>query len=348
MANKFKSSAKIIPIDQSVGTILAHDITEIRPGQFKGPAFKKGHIIREADVPHLKRVGKEHLYVLHLDAGEVHEDDAALRLATLLAGKGVSFDPHPSEGKIQLIASHRGLFKVDVAALTRINLVPDISCSARHTHSVVEKGDVICGVRAIPLIIDEENLQAAEKIALAVDDFFSVKPFLTPKTGIVITGNEVFSGLIDDKFAPIIRKKLKDYNCGIMGISFAPDDRQRIASEINQYLQQGAEMIVVAGGMSVDPDDITRVAIADAGAEDVVYGTPVLPGAMFLVGRFGDVPVMGLPACVLFFRTTVLDLILPRVLAGESITREDLASMAHGGMCLECEPCHFPRCSFGK
>ena len=348
MANKFKSSATVIPIDQSVGTILAHDITEIRPGQFKGPAFKKGHIIRESDVPHLKRVGKEHLYVLHLEPGEVHEDDAALRLATALAGRGVFFDPHPSEGKIQLKASRRGLFKVDVAALIRINLVPDISCSARHTNSVVEKGDVICGVRAIPLIIDEENLQAAENIALAVDDFFSVKPFLAPKTGIVITGNEVFSGLIDDKFAPIIRKKLKHYDCSIMGIAFAPDDRQRIASEINQYLQNGAEMIVVAGGMSVDPDDITRVAIADAGAEDVVYGTPVLPGAMFLYGRFGDVPVMGLPACVLFFRATVLDLILPRVLAGESITREDLAAMAHGGMCLECEPCHFPRCSFGK
>ncbi len=348
MANKFKSSATVIPIDQSVGTILAHDITEIRPGQFKGPAFKKGHIIGEADVPHLKRVGKEHLYVLHLEPGEVHEDDAALRLATALAGSGVSFDPHPSEGKIQLKASHRGLFKVDVAALTRINLVPDISCSARHTNALVEKGDVICGVRAIPLIIDEENLQAAEKIALAVDDFFSVKPFLTPRCGIVITGNEVFSGLIDDKFAPIIRKKLQSYDCSIMGIAFAPDDRHRIAAEINQYLQNGAEMIVVAGGMSVDPDDITRVAIADAGAEDVVYGTPVLPGAMFLYGRFGDVPVMGLPACVLFFRATVLDLILPRVLAGERITREDLAGMAHGGMCLECEPCHFPRCSFGK
>ncbi len=348
MASKFKSSAAVIPVDQSVGTILAHDITEIRPGQFKGTAFKKGHIIREADVPHLKRVGKEHLYVLQLDAGEVHEDDAALRLATALAGRGVFFDPHPSEGRIQLKASYRGLLKVDVAALTRINLVPDISCSARHTHTVVEKGDVICGVRAIPLIIDEENLQAAEKIALAVNDFFSVKPFLALKTGIVITGNEVFSGLIDDKFAPIIRKKLQSYDCSIMGIAFTPDDRQRIASEINQYLQAGAEMIVVAGGMSVDPDDITRVAIADAGAEDVVYGTPVLPGAMFLYGRFGDVPVMGLPACVLFFRATVLDLILPRVLAGESITREDFAAMAHGGLCLECESCHFPRCSFGK
>jgi len=348
MSNKFKSSAKIIPVDQSVGTVLAHDITEIRPGQFKGPAFKKGQIIREADIPHLKRVGKEHLYVLHLDPGEVHEDDAALRLAALLAGKGVTFDPHPSEGRIQLKAIHRGLMTVDVPALTRINLVPDICCSSRHTHSVVEKGDVIGGVRAIPLIIDEENLQAAEKIAREVDNFFSVKPFLTPSTGIVITGNEVFSGLIDDKFAPIIRSKLQDFDCPVMGISFAPDDREQIASEIRKYLDNGAEMIVVAGGMSVDPDDITRVAIADAGAVDVVYGTPVLPGAMFLYGRFGNVPVLGLPACVLFFRATVLDLILPRVLAGERITREDLAAMAHGGMCLECETCHFPRCSFGK
>ncbi len=348
MANKFKSSAAIIPVDQSVGTILAHDITEIRPGQFKGPAFRKGYVIKKDDIPHLKRVGKEHLYVLHLDPGEVHEDDAALRLATALAGRGVSFDPHPSEGKIQLKAEHRGLLKVNVTALTRINLVPDISCSSRHTNSVVEKGEVIGGVRAIPLIIDEENLQAAEKIAQSVNDFFSVKPFFSPKTGIVITGNEVFSGLIEDKFAPIIRNKLQDFDCTIMGIAFAPDDRERIAAEINGYLENGAEMIVVAGGMSVDPDDITRVAIADAGAVDVVYGTPVLPGAMFLYGRFGNVPVLGLPACVLFFRATVLDLILPRVLAGERITREDLAALAHGGLCLECETCHFPRCSFGK
>ncbi len=348
MANKFKSSAKVISVEASVGTVLAHDITEIRPGQFKGPAFKKGHIIREEDISHLKRVGKEHLYVLELEPGEIHEDDAALRLATALAGEGVFFDPNASEGKIQLKAGQRGLLKVNVAALTEINLVPDISCSARHTNSVVLKGDVIAGVRAIPLIIDETNLQAAEEIAREADGFFSVKPFLKPKTGIVITGNEVFSGLIEDKFAPIIRSKLRDFDCAIMGISFAPDDRERIAAEIGKYLGDGAEMIVVAGGMSVDPDDITRVAIADAGAEDVVYGTPVLPGAMFLYGRFGDVPVLGLPACVLFFRATVLDLILPRVLAGERISRKDLAEMAHGGMCLECDTCHFPRCSFGK
>ncbi len=133
-----------------------------------------------------------------------------------------------------------------------------------------------------------------------------------------------------------------------IGTAFSPDDKATIIKEIHRHLENGAEMLIVAGGMSVDPDDITRVAIAEAGAEDVVYGTPVIPGAMFLAGRIGNVPILGLPACVLFYRATVLDLILPRVLAGETVTREELAAMAHGGLCLNCESCHFPRCSFGK
>ena len=348
MATKFKSSATIIPVDQCVGTVLAHDITEIRPGQFKGPAFKKGYIIRKEDLPHLRRIGKEHLYVLHLEPGEVHEDEAARRLARVLAGDGVIFDPHPSEGKIYLKAARRGLLKVDVDALTRINLVPDISCSSRHTNSVVEEADILAGVRAIPLIIDETSLQRAEQIAAGARGIFSVKPFSAPSTALVITGNEVFSGLIEDKFAPIVRKKLAAFDCDLMGIAFSPDKKERIANEIRSFLEKGAQMIVVAGGMSVDPDDVTRVAIAEAGAADVVYGTPVLPGAMFLYGHFGNIPILGLPACVLFFRATVLDLILPRVLAGERITREDLAAMAHGGLCLNCETCRYPRCSFGK
>ena len=323
MGNKFKSSATVIPVDQAVGTILAHDITEIRPGNFKGPAFKKGHIVTEEDIPHLKRVGKEHLYVLHLEPGEVHEDNAALALSTALSGPGVVFDPNPSEGKISLKAGHRGLLKVNVEVLTAINLVPDISCSSRNNSTVVEKGEIIAAVRAIPLVIDETLLKRAVELAEEAGGIFSVKLLTTPMTGIVITGNEVYNGLIDDKFAPIIR-------------------------EIHRHLKNGAEMLIVAGGMSVDPDDITRVAIAEAGAEDMVYGTPVIPGAMFLAGRIGNVPILGLPACVLFYRATVLDLILPRVLAGETITREDLAGMAHGGLCLNCETCRFPRCSFGK
>lgn len=348
MANKFKSSASLIPLGQAVGTVLAHDITEIRPGQFKGAAFKKGHVITEEDLPHLRRVGKEHLFVLHLEPGEIHEDDAAVTLCSALAGSGVVFDPNPSEGKISLKAAFRGLLKVNVAALTAINLVPDICCASRHTNSVVEKGDILAAARAIPLIIDEKTLNSAVKIAEEAGGIFSVKPMLQPRTGLVITGNEVYTGVIDDKFAPLLRKKLQLFGCEIIGTVFAPDDKIKVIGEIRRLLQDGAELIMVAGGMSVDPDDITRVAIAEAGAEDVVYGTPVLPGAMFLYGRLGDIPVLGLPACVLYYNATILDLILPRVLAGECITRRDLAAMAHGGMCLDCDECRYPVCPFGK
>jgi hypothetical protein len=348
MSNKYKSSAIIIPIEQAVGTVLAHDITEIRPGQFKGAAFKKGRIITEEDLSHLRRIGKEHLFVLHLEPGEIHEDDAAIKLCTALAGPGVVFDPKPSEGKISLKAAYRGLLKVNVDALTEVNLVPDISCSSKHNNTVLEKGDIVATARAIPLIIDEKTLYAAIKIAEDAGGLFSIKPLSQPQVGLIITGNEVHAGLIEDKFAPIIRKKLQPFDCKVKYISFAPDDKVKVIMEIKELIRNGVELIIVTGGMSVDPDDVTRMAITEAGASEVVYGTPVLPGAMFLYGRFGNVPILGLPACVLFYKVTVLDLILPRVLAGETITRKDLASMAHGGLCWNCDGCRYPLCPFGK
>ncbi|MBN2059035.1 MAG: molybdopterin-binding protein [Deltaproteobacteria bacterium] len=348
MASKYKSSAKSIPVEQSVGTVLAHDITEIRPGLFKGPAFKKGHIITEDDLPHLRRIGKEHIFILHMEPGEVHENDAALRLSDALAGKGIVFDPDPSEGKISFKSASRGLLKVNVDALIDLNLVPDISCSSRHNNSIVEKGEIIAAVRTIPLIIEGSILDIAVKVAEKAGGIFSLKTFSQLKTGLVITGSEVYTGLINDNFAPIIKEKLRSFDCPVMGVSFAPDNEEIIVDEIKKCLKGGAEMIMVAGGMSVDPDDVTRSAISKAGAEDLVYGTPVLPGAMFLYGRFGNIPVLGLPACILYYKTTVLDLILPRVLAGETITRKDLATLAHGGLCLNCGVCRFPVCPFGK
>ncbi|MEJ2723363.1 MAG: molybdopterin-binding protein [Deltaproteobacteria bacterium] len=348
MSSKLKSSVTIISIEQAVGKVLAHDITEIRPGQFKGPSFKKGHLVREQDLPHLRRLGKEHLYVLHIGPGEVHEDDAALRLATALAGQGVTFSQQPSEGKVSLKAAYRGLLKVRVEALTELNLVADICCASRHNNVVVEEGDVIAATRIIPLIIEEGKLGEALRVAAAEGSIFMVKPLTNPQTGLVITGNEVYHGLIEDKFAPILRKKLHEFGCDVTGIVFAPDDTRKIAGGIDELLQAGSELILVAGGMSVDPDDVSRLAIVQAGAEGVVYGTPVLPGAMFLYGRIGQVPVLGIPACVLYYKATVLDLLLPRVLAGEIISRKDLAALAHGGLCLNCERCRFPLCPFGK
>ncbi|MBW2034444.1 MAG: molybdopterin-binding protein [Deltaproteobacteria bacterium] len=348
MSNKYKSSATIIPLEQAVGKVLAHDITEIRPGQFKGPAFKKGYIVQKKDLPHLRRLGKENLFVLHIGPDEVHEDDAAMGLAEALAGPGVVVEGPPSEGKVSLKSEYKGLLKVNVEALTDLCLIPDICCASRHNNTLVERMVKVADTRAIPLIIDKKTLDTAIHVASAAGGIFSVKPLSQPQTGLIVTGNEVFNGLIDDKFAPIIRKKMELFGCEIKKTLFAPDDITEIVKSIKELIRIGSELILVAGGMSVDPDDISRMAIAKAGAENVVYGTSVLPGAMFLYGQIGDIPVLGLPACVLFYRATVLDLVLPRVLAGEPITRKDLAAMAHGGLCLSCEQCHYPVCPFGK
>lgn len=348
MATKHKSSATMITVDEAVGKVLAHDITEIRPGQFKGPAFKKGQVIRHDDVEHLRRLGKEHLFVLELADGDVHEDEAALRLAEALSGPGPHFKGRPAEGKIALLASHRGLLKVNVEALTRFNLVPDVTCSSRHTNTVVEEGATVAATRAIPLIVDSALVDQAVRIARESGGIFSVLKTARPDTGIVITGNEVYLGRIEDKFAPILKKKTGDFGCRLLDIKFVPDDRSQISNAIKGFAEAGAGLVIVAGGMSVDPDDVSRLGIAEAGAENMVYGTPVLPGAMFLYGRIGQTPILGVPACVLFYKATVLDLILPRVLAGEVITRQDLAAMAHGGLCLNCESCRYPVCPFGK
>lgn len=348
MHNKYKSSATIISVDEAIGKVLAHDITEIRPGQFKGATFKKGHIVKKEDLGHLRRLGKEHLYVLHIGPGEVHEDEAALRLAMALAGPGVVYGDQPSEGKVAMKSAFRGLLKVDVEALTEFNLVPEVTCSSRHNNVLVDGGEIVAATRAIPLIIETTLLTRAAKIAEAGGGIFSVKKLSQPKTGLVITGSEVFSGLIEDKFAPLIRKKLRFFGCHLEETLFAPDEKDKIVESISQLRSKGLELILVAGGMSVDPDDVTRIAIAEAGARDIVYGTPVLPGSMFLYGRLEDIPVLGLPACVLYYNATVFDLVLPRVLAGEKITRRDFAAMAHGGLCLNCEECRYPVCPFGK
>jgi molybdopterin biosynthesis enzyme len=265
-----------------------------------------------------------------------------------LAGPGVVSDSRPSEGKIALRSAHRGLLKVNVEVLIELNLFPGISCSSRHNNVLVEKGEIVAATRAIPLIIDEQVLNAAINVAHEAKGIFSVKKLLQPRTGLIITGNEVYHGLIDDKFAPIIRRKLEFFGCILKETLYAPDDEAKIVEGIKRLTRKGVGLIIVAGGMSVDPDDISRMAIAAAGARDIVYGTPVPPGAMLLYGRLGSIPVLGLPACVLFYKATVFDLVLPRVLAGEDITREDLASMAHGGLCLNCEKCHYPVCPFGK
>ena len=339
---------KIIDLSEAVGTVLAHDMTEIRPGEFKGAAFRKGHVVTSDDLDHLARMGKRHLYVLDIPDGMMHEDEAALILAESLAGPNVSFSKAPCEGKLNLIAECDGLLKVNGNALIEFNMVEGVMCASRHSDTLVTKGDVVAGTRAIPLVIEQDVVTRAADVAASVGYIFEIKPLSQLKTALVITGNEVYNKLIEDKFAEVMRPKLAAYDCPVIGETFAPDDADHIARSITEQLENGAELIILTGGMSVDPDDVTRRGVALAGAEDIIYGTAVLPGAMLMVARIGDVPVIGTPACALYHPRTMFDLVLPKILAGERVSRRDLAAMGHGGMCLNCPTCKYPVCPFGK
>ena len=328
--------------------VLPHDITEIVKDEFKGCAFKKGHIIRTEDIEHLRRLGKDHIYVLELTENEIHENEAARLLAAALAGSGTEYSSEVVEGKVVIKASVDGLLKVDKEALLQFNLLGEVMCSTLHTNTPVKKGEQVAASRLIPLVGERGLVAEAVAIAEAGEKVIRVLPLNKVKAGLVITGSEVFYGRIEDRFEQVLRKKLAGLGSEVTMVGFAPDDPKLIAAEIQKCLAGGADLIVTSGGMSVDPDDVTRIGIKEAGAEDMVYGTPVLPGAMFLVGRIGTVPVLGLPACGMFHSITVLDLILPRILTGETIGRRELADLGHGGLCRNCRHCQYPVCNFGK
>ncbi|RUM39368.1 MAG: molybdopterin-binding protein [Desulfobulbus sp.] len=339
---------KSIPVDQAVGKVLPHDITEIVKGEFKGCAFKKGHIIQAEDVEHLRRLGKEHIYVLELTQNEIHENEAARLLVAALAGTGTAYTDEVVEGKAVINATFDGLLKINKEVLFRFNMLGDVMCATLHTNTPVKKGEQLAACRLIPLLGEREMVNKAVSIAENAKPVVQVLPLKQAKVGLVITGNEVFYGRIEDKFEQVLRSKLAAFGSEVTHVAFAPDDPGKIASAISESLAQGVDLIVTSGGMSVDPDDVTRSGIKQAGAVDTVYGTPVLPGAMFLTGRIGDVPVLGLPACGMFHNITVFDLILPRILTGESIGREEFADMGHGGLCRNCKRCQYPVCNFGK
>lgn len=340
--------SKTVAVEEAVGMVLPHDVTEIRKGEFKGCAFRKGHIIQPEDVEHLKRLGKENIYVLELGADDIHENEAAEKLAAALAGDGVKSTGQPTEGKLNLVAARSGLLKIDSDGLYRFNLLGEVMCATLHTNTMVAEGEQVGATRLIPLVSKRPIVEEAVEIATDANGLLRVLPLRKARAGLVITGSEVFHGRIKDAFEPVLRKKLAEIGSEVVAVKFAPDDVGLISEAIRACMDEGADLIVTSGGMSVDPDDVTRVGIAQAGASDMVYGTPVLPGAMFMVARIGEVPVLGLPACGMFHKITIFDLILPRILAGETISRQDLAHMGHGGLCKQCKTCIYPACGFGK
>ncbi len=338
---------KLMKTVDAVGQVLCHDITQIVKDEKKGPVFRKGHIIREEDVPVLLSVGKDTIYIWENDERMLHENDAAEIL------RGICQSEHmratePKEGKIELIAETDGLFLVDLPRLRAINALGEMMIATRPAGFMVRKGDKLCGTRVVPLVIEKEKMERAKAVA-GETPIMRLIPARAKKYGLVTTGNEVFYGRIQDTFTPVIEEKLAEFGCEMAAHVTLNDDHAKITAAIKRMLDEGCDMVFCSGGMSVDPDDKTPLAIKNTGADIVSYGAPVLPGAMFLVSYSKDGrPICGLPGCVMYAKRTIFDLVLPYLVTDTPVTKEWLAGLGNGGLCLNCPVCHFPNCGFGK
>ncbi|SCI94831.1 molybdopterin-binding protein [Intestinibacter bartlettii] len=341
---------KCVKTQDAVGHVLCHDITQIIKDVKKGTAFRKGHIVTEEDIPVLLSLGKDNLYIWEKTEGILHENEAAEYLRDICMNENM-IQSEVKEGKIELIAEIDGLLKIDVDKLRAVNSLGEMMIATRHTNTTVKKGDKLVGTRIIPLLIEQEKMEKAKEVA-GNRPILSLIPFKKKKVGIVTTGNEVFYGRIKDTFGPVVAEKVKEFGADVIGQTIVNDDMEKITKAVEEFIEQGADMVLCTGGMSVDPDDKTPGAIKNTGARIVSYGAPVLPGAMMLLAYYEkdgrELPIVGLPGCVMYSKRTVFDLVLPRLMADDMVTSDDLAGLGLGGLCLSCDICTFPNCGFGK
>ncbi len=360
----------LVSAEEAVGKKLLHDMTQIIPGEYKGAAYSAGQIVSIGDVCRLQQMGRFTVAVeTEENSSLVHENTGAEQFATRMSGNNVEFSLPPREGKINLRAQVDGLLCVDVKRLEAFNMVPDVMCASRQDAMEIKAGSEFAGTRVIPLFIHPDTY--AQALHLLDRPLFSIAPLRTAKVGILVTGTEVFKGIIQDKFIPLISAKVAAYGCTVVHATIAPDDKTYLRDSIASMHDAGVDLLITTGGLSVDPDDVTRAALIEAGLTDILYGTPVLPGTMTLTGRIttkistptptelgnaciirqpqaGEMQVLGVPACALYFKTTLFDILLPRLLAGRVITRYELARMGEGGFCTTCKVCTWPKCFFVK
>lgn len=336
---------KKVRVEDAVGMELCHDITAMRDG-FKGAAFKRGHIIKEEDIEELKNIGKQHIFVWEEHAGEIHEEDAALRMSKMAPMEG-TYKKGPSEGKILYFAKERGLFRVDTNLLRQINSIGDITISCLPDHYPVEADARLVSMRIVPLVTKEAQIVEAEKMCEG-KQLFSLRPYQYKKIGVIITGSEVYSGRIKDKFEPVVRQKMKNYPSEIVGVTICDDNLDMICDAAKEHLANGADFLIFTGGMSVDPDDLTPTAIRKLGADIITHGVPAQPGNMTLVAYLDDIPILGVPGAAISLPTTIFDVLLPQIFAGDKITKEELIGLADGGLCQLCDRCQWPNCTFGR
>jgi len=336
---------KKVRVEDAVGMTLCHDLTEMRDG-FKGPAFRRGHVIAAEDIPHMLDIGKRTVFVWEENAGEIHEEDAARRMAAMAPVSGAHYT-EPSEGKVLLMAEREGMLRVDTALLRQVNAIGDLTISTLPDHYPVRPGMRLASMRIVPLVTEEEQIRQAEALCKG-RKLLDLRPYRPRRAGIIITGSEIYHGRIQDKFEAVARRKLSAYPGEIIGAAVCDDDLGMLVRTAEEFLAQGADFLIFSGGMSVDPDDLTPAAIRRLGCEVISHGVPSQPGNMTLMAYLGNIPVMGVPGAAISLPTTIFDVMLPQIYAGDRFTKEELTSLGDGGLCQLCEACHFPNCTFGR
>ncbi len=336
---------KKVKAQDAIGMVIAHDMTKIIPGKYKGARFKRGHVITEEDIPELLSMGKKHVYID--DGGiedAIHEDEAANRLATAISGENTVF-ANVNQGRLNIKSTINGLLKINRKLLTKINSMDNIIIATLHDNTPVNAGQPVAGTKIISLAIEEEGVKQVERLTHSEGKVVYVKPYIIKKVGVVVTGNEVYSGLIEDKFMDVICSKLAPLGASICCSKIVPDCEEEISSAIIEMKNAGAELIITCGGLAVDADDVTVDGLLKSGATIIKHGIPIMPGAMALLARLDKIPILGAPAGGLF-STTGVDALLPRLIAGETVTREEAVDYGYGGLCLNCAECLYPICPF--
>jgi len=326
---------KKINVRNAEGYELCHDITQILPGEFKGAKFLRGHIIRKEDIEVLISLGKENIFVMEEEDKEknlIHENDAAIFIVEKLNLDKKFFEISSiREGKINITAKEDGILKIDVNTLNKINKIGEIILVTKYNNSYIKKGENVAATRVIPLLIEKSQLDEMKEIVKDRNVLTFKKIDKNKKLALITTGNEVYNGIIKDKSKEALLKKYRKYELNDMEQVFSPDDKDTIKKYIKMF-ENEKDIIMCTGGMSIDPDDVTPSAIRESNWEIVTYGTPVLPGAMFMLAYKGEKVLIGLPGGVVFSEKTVFDVLLPRILANDRITKQEIIEMGHGGL----------------
>lgn len=326
---------KKVKVEEAVGLTPGADITKIVPREYKGVLFKRGHVIRKEDIEALRAVGKEYIWVYKERKGFVHQDEASLRIANSLID-GNLFVSGPSEGWAYIIAKENGIFLGDKRAIVKVNGFDVAILVTVENFSFVLKNQTVAKCKITSLEIKEEALKKIENVGKELKkenkSTLRVVVPLIKNFGIIVTGTEIYNGLVKDASTDKIKEKLKVYGGNVVFNEIVPDDKEKIKEAIKDALNKGAEMIIITGGMGPDPDDVTKLGVKEAGGKILKYGVPVNPATMSLIASIGNIPVIGVSAGFIMFKNSFLDFILPRILVKEKITKKEIASWGFGGM----------------